>query len=159
MKNARLILAFAMLLTGCATMTPPPHTRFGVNPFTHTFDFDDTKNNDVTLKDLKYDAASHDFSLAELSIHNNASDVIGANVSLMAAYNEQLKTQTEALHVFMDGMSAMTGALTGLAHEVMPYLPPPRSTSVGVTLPNGASIHRDSTPLIVTPAPTSQPIR
>lgn len=96
-------------LAGCGAVEPK--TAFSYGAF--GFSFSDTKNNDVQIKDFNRDPATGAVSFKELTVRNNASDVMTANVQQMIALNEQFKIHGENLN-------RMLGQITAILPSILP---------------------------------------
>lgn len=124
MKRGRgiclLSLAAAVLLsaglgsciTGCGNVEP--ETRVGWDPVRRQIVFRDTKDNDIEIKNLKYDPATDGFSMESLVIRNNASDVMTANVAQMQVILEMHKTFGQNAQIVLGGLADIAGQLTPL---------------------------------------------
>jgi hypothetical protein len=80
-------------MLGCSLPTNPV-TKFGFDPWSRTWQFCDSKDNDVEVKDLTVDPNTYAVTLGSLTIRNNASDVRRANVEQIQAYTEQVRAVT-----------------------------------------------------------------
>jgi len=99
------------LLCGCGAVEPRTAFSYGALGFS----FSDTKNNDVQIKKFNRDPVSGAVSFDELTVRNNASDVMTANVQQMVALNEQFRIHGENLN-------RMLGQITAILPSVLPGL-------------------------------------
>ncbi len=72
-----------------------PITQISVNPFTKSFVFKDTKNNNVVIRGLEINKSTGAFKVAEVIIENNSSAVIAAD-------SERMQHIIRAQEVYVD---------------------------------------------------------
>ena len=70
-----------------------PTTLFQVNPITRTVTLKDSKNNDIRVVGLEFDAATKSFRVQEVVIKNNSSDVVAADTERMKYIVEAQEVQ------------------------------------------------------------------
>lgn len=114
MKKYVVFMCMSCISTGCATIRAP-RTELKAGPFGSFFSFFDSKDNDITIKNAKYDSKTNMFSVKELTVRNNASDV-------SRAYADQIKAQAEFTKAFAENLRAMaaivTAALPGVSSNI-----------------------------------------
>ena len=117
-------------LTGCGAIKP--HTKFGMGMF--GWNLSDTKDNDIEVKNARYDPKTHEFSVESIVIRNNSSDVMTANVAQMQQITEQMKEINIGTALWMDMIkSVVPGVAGGMASGGgVSAIPPPTETSVVV---------------------------
>lgn len=135
-------LAMLLLVCGCS-LPANPHTSVGVNPWSGTVEFYNSKDMAIHVEGVEYDNSTKAFKLAKLDIVDNASDVRRANVEQIAAYTEQVKATT-----------AMMTQMTQSIASMLPYVRPATTTSINTPWGGGTI---GATP-ILPPAPASQPV-
>ena len=113
-------------LAGCASANP--RTKFSGNPWTGTFSFFDSKDNDVRIEGLNVDLSTKQAECELLTLTNNASEVRRANVEQMLAFVEQQKAFNEGLAHVTD----MLGQVAGILGQTV------RGSAVEVNTPIGA---------------------
>jgi hypothetical protein len=119
----------AVLLFGGGCMMPDePETRFGVNVWTHSWEFRDTKDNRVTIKNARYNAATKEASVELVEIENSASAVIREQVEQMKIWNEQMRTANEGIRDTMAGLTSIAGTLTAPLRGASGTMPMPWGT-------------------------------
>jgi len=133
------------MLAGCWGPTNP-HTSFGINPWSKTFEFYDSKDNDVLVENLEIDATGRTGKLGKLTIVNAASPVRLANVQQMDAYARQMQvmgsTVVDIVGLMPSILSETKGVIaelkavrTGAVVPPQPPIIPPRLTPPVATLP------------------------
>lgn len=112
MKNlmVSLLLAFAFLCAGC--MPEKATTQVGGGAF--GWNFKDSKDNDVSIKNAKYNPSTSEASVEDLTIRNNASDVNRTLAEMMLANAEQWKAVAEHTRALTDGMAKISASLSWL---------------------------------------------
>lgn len=110
------------MLGGCVLPDmSAPKTRFGFNPFTHTFEFYDSKNNSVKFDKLEYtDTAGRHGEIDKFELLNDAAVVRQVQVQQQLAYVEEMKAGTEALR-----------EITGLIRDSLPIIAPGLNSAIG----------------------------
>ena len=103
------VVLAGLFVPGCAFIKPT--TRLA-GP---GWEFVDTKDNDIQIKNAKFDPETKGFSVEDLIVANKSSPVIEANVKQMLAFAEQQRAFNEGLQV------AMTG-LANIVNELVPAL-------------------------------------
>ena len=103
------VLGILGSLCGCGAVEPATKFSYGALGFS----FSDTKNNDVQIKNFKRDPSSGVVSFDELTVRNNASDVMTANVAQMQKLNEQFIIHGQNLN-------NMLGQITSVLPTILP---------------------------------------
>jgi hypothetical protein len=103
-------------LTGCAFIKPT--TKMGGGPF--GWEFVDTKDNNVSVKNLIVDPKTKVITVEELILTNAASPVIEANVQQMLAFVEQQKQATAFMAALAPVLQAAVSALPGVVGVPQP---------------------------------------
>lgn len=111
--------------TGCSaaywTGRLDPHTSIKVNPMDKTIEFFDDKNNDVTLKGLRSTGADGKLTsldIDELTIRNNATDVIAADAARMEQILKLQQVQVEYVAQLGANFTSALHELSGLATQI-----------------------------------------
>lgn len=106
-------MCFAFL-PGCALFggAANPTTEVGVS-LLGGFRFFDSKDNDISIKNAKFNKETGEFEIGELTIRNNSSDVRISSVQQMDAFNRQLVTHGE-------NITRLGNIATGLAEILAP---------------------------------------
>lgn len=137
---------------GCWAPTRAAYTSVTVNPWTHSLEFYDGKDNLVDVKGLSYNPTTKEFRLDELHIDNRASSVIAMQAEMMRVWNEQMQTANEGLRMFTD----LAAALVPIATQYMTT-----RQAIATDDPNAAkvldAIQRLITASQVPPAETAPP--
>ena len=88
-------------LTGCSakwwTGVDNPVTKFRLNPLTKTVEYENSKDVDVEVENLKVDPQSKRVELGKLTLVSNSSDVRKANVGQIEAVAEAQRVQVQYL--------------------------------------------------------------
>lgn len=142
MRCTGLFVALLCLTPGCS-LPANPHTSVGFNPWSHTIEFYDSKDNEIEIAGLTYSRETGDFKLERMAIRNNASDVRRANVEQINAYTEQVKATTAM-------MTQMTASLASM----LPYLRPAVTTSINTPYGGGTI---SATPILAPATPPPDP--
>lgn len=134
---------------GCGNVVPRTHFSYGA----FGFSFEDTKNNDVAIKNFKRDPASGVVSFDELTVRNNSSDVMTANVAQMQKLNEQFIIHGENLN-------RMLGTLTSVLPSILPGVSVNGPLGGSATISGGAleSLAKQLVPLLRKELATPQPV-
>jgi len=101
--------ALCAMLCGCAFIEP--HTQMSINPITRTVSFFDSKDNDIAIDSISFDATDKSFAMDGLVISNKSSSVIEANVQQMLAFVEQQRAANEGIQNTLAGLTELTNAL------------------------------------------------
>jgi hypothetical protein len=117
-----LCLFVAGCIHGCAYADPA--TRLSINPVTRTISFSDTKDNDVSVEYVGYNADTKQFEVKNFVLRNNSSDVREIDVQQMLAFVEQQKAANDGIKAAFEGLSHTVGilgeALAGTIRAVPP---------------------------------------
>jgi hypothetical protein len=106
------LCALSATLASCS-LPANPVTKFGFDPWSRTWQFHDSKDNDVEVKGLTVDPKTYAVTLESLTIRNNASEVRRANVEQIQAYTEQVRAVTgmfEQMTATLASMAPFGGA-------------------------------------------------
>lgn len=110
------MVAMVACLTGCAFIEPT--TRVGGGLF--GWEFVDTKDNDILIKNAEYDPKTQQFKVEEIKVTNKASDVVAANVEQMLAFTEQQRAANEGLIGVVKELANAAVAMTGAKVTTQP---------------------------------------
>jgi hypothetical protein len=110
-----VIFAVALLVCQFGCWAPKsPETRLGVNVWTHTWEFSDTKDNSVTIKNAKYDPVTKEASVELVQIENSASTVIQQQIEQMKIWNLQMQTANEGIRATLLGLTQLANQFTSI---------------------------------------------
>ena len=108
----RHIVLLACLLatcTGCGVFKP--RTALSAGPFGSYFSFEDNKDNDILIEQLEVDPTTKMLKAGKLTIRNNGSDPMRANVEQLKEVNEQLRTMGQNMQMFMQQLTSLAGTV------------------------------------------------
>ena len=153
--------AAALLTTGCSAEWWTGKTTMRTElrgPGVFPFCFVDTKDNDIELTDVTYDPNTHAGRIGKLTVRNNASDPIRAEIERIRASNEGMVSQVAYMTGMMNGFAQLIGA-AGRAVPGFSWLGPRPAAGGSVSLPTPwgslGMTQNPQAPWVVPPGPAS----
>jgi hypothetical protein len=100
---------FLILCVGCGVFKP--RTSLQAGPFGSYFSFEDNKDNDILVEKLEIDPTTKVLKADKITVRNNGSDPMRANVEQLKEVNEQLRTMGQNMAMFMQQLTSLAGTV------------------------------------------------
>lgn len=110
-RIAQLATLVVLILAGPGCGMFKPRTSLSAGPFGSYFNFEDNKDNDILVEKLEIDPVTKTMKADKITVRNNGSDPMRANVEQLKEVNEQLRTMGQNMQMFMQQVTALAGTV------------------------------------------------